>query len=59
MTLVHNSTDGKVEVTSAEVHYTAMPHWEDDALANYTGYFHCDGKSRKPILTLDYTADFV
>lgn len=43
MTLVHNST-GTVEVTSAEVHYTAMPHWEDDAIANYTGYFHCDGK---------------
>ena len=42
MTLVHNST-GTVEVTSAEVHYTAMPHWEDDAIANYTGYFHCDG----------------
>jgi hypothetical protein len=42
MTLVHNST-GTVEVSSAEVHYTAMPHWEDDAIANYTGYFHCDG----------------
>ncbi|KZM26600.1 catalytic [Ascochyta rabiei] len=39
LTLVHNST-GTVEVTSAEVHYTAMPHWEDDAIANYTGYFH-------------------
>ena len=45
MTLVHNST-GTVEVTSAEVHYTAMPHWEDDAIANYTGYFHCGGKLR-------------
>ena len=43
MTLVHNST-GTVEVASAEVHYTAMPHWADDALANYTGYFHCDGR---------------
>lgn len=43
MTLVHNST-GTVEVTSAEVHYTAMPHWEDDSLANYTGYFHCNGR---------------
>lgn len=42
MTLVHNGT-GSLEVTGAEVHYTAMPHWEDDALANYTGYFHCDG----------------
>src|SRR5690242_6166231 len=43
MTLVHNST-GTVEVTGVEVHFTAMPHWEDDALANYTGYFHCDGR---------------
>lgn len=41
MTLVHNGT-GSLEVTGAEVHYTAMPHWEDDALGNYTGYFHCD-----------------
>ncbi|CAI6340208.1 unnamed protein product [Periconia digitata] len=39
MTLVHNAT-GSVEVTSAQVHFTAMPHWEDDSLANYTGYFH-------------------
>jgi len=44
MTLVHNGT-GSLEVTGAEVHYTAMPHWEDDALGNYTGYFHCDGMS--------------
>ncbi|KAI2484518.1 Bacterial alpha-L-rhamnosidase domain containing protein [Pyrenophora tritici-repentis] len=41
MTLVHNGT-GSLEVTGAEVHYTAMPHWEDNALRNYTGYFHCD-----------------
>jgi hypothetical protein len=43
MSLVHNGT-GTVEVSSAEVHYTPMPHWEDDAIGNYTGYFHCDGK---------------
>jgi hypothetical protein len=42
MTLVTNGT-GSVEVVAAEVYYTAMPHWEDDALGNYTGYFHCDG----------------
>jgi hypothetical protein len=42
MTLVTNGT-GVVEVTAAEVHYTPMPHWEGDALGNYTGYFHCDG----------------
>jgi hypothetical protein len=44
MTLVHNGT-GKVEITSAEVHFTPMPHWKDDALRDYTGYFHCDGKA--------------
>lgn len=42
MTLVHNTT-GSVEVTGAEVYYTAMPHWEDDAIRNYTGYFNSDG----------------
>jgi hypothetical protein len=42
MTLVHNGP-GSVEVSGAEVHYTPMPHWEDDAIRNYTGYFHCDG----------------
>lgn len=42
LTLVHNVT-GSVEVTGVEVHYTAMPHWADDALGAYTGYFHCDG----------------
>ncbi|KAH7139398.1 Six-hairpin glycosidase-like protein [Dendryphion nanum] len=41
MTLVHNTT-GSVEVTSAEVHYTPMPHWPDDGIRNYTGYFHSD-----------------
>ncbi|KAF2107879.1 Six-hairpin glycosidase-like protein [Lophiotrema nucula] len=41
MTLVHNTT-GSVEVTAAEIHFTPMPHWEDDAIANYSGYFHTD-----------------
>ncbi|CAO2655371.1 Nn.00g104350.m01.CDS01 [Neocucurbitaria sp. VM-36] len=41
MALVHNGT-GSVEVSGAEVWYTAMPHWEDDAIGNYTGWFHCD-----------------
>lgn len=43
MTLVHNTT-GSVEVTTAQIHFTPMPHWEDDAIANYSGYFHTDGK---------------
>ncbi|KAF1847103.1 glycoside hydrolase family 78 protein [Cucurbitaria berberidis CBS 394.84] len=41
MSLVHNST-GSVEVEAVEVHYTAMPHWGEDAIGNYSGYFHCD-----------------
>lgn len=52
MTLVHNTT-GSVEVTSAEVHFTAMPHWEDNALANYTGYFHSDGAYNSAHYPLD------
>jgi hypothetical protein len=42
MSLVHGGP-GSVEVRGASVHYTAMPHWADDALGNYTGYFHCEG----------------
>lgn len=52
MSLVHNGT-GSVQVKAASVHYTPMPHWEDDALGNYTGYFHCDGK---PLMRLDYSS---
>lgn len=49
MTLVHNGT-GSVAVSGAEVHYTPMPHWEDDAIGIYTGYFHCDGMYFPPFL---------
>jgi hypothetical protein len=48
MSLVHNGS-GSVEVAAAEVHYTPMPHWEDDAIGIYTGYFHCDGKKNSVI----------
>ncbi|KAH7384304.1 Six-hairpin glycosidase-like protein [Phaeosphaeria sp. MPI-PUGE-AT-0046c] len=41
MTLVHNGT-GEVEVKSAEVHYTPMPHWKEEELGSYTGWFNCD-----------------
>lgn len=41
LTLVHNTT-GSIDVESISVHYTAMPHYEEDQIANYTGYFHCD-----------------
>ncbi|KAB2579338.1 putative alpha-l-rhamnosidase protein [Lasiodiplodia theobromae] len=41
LSLVHNTT-GSLEVTQVTTHYTAMPHYADDQLRNYTGYFHCD-----------------
>lgn len=41
LSLIHNST-GSVEVRRVDVYFTAMPHWEDDQLGAYTGWFHCD-----------------
>jgi hypothetical protein len=42
MTLVHDGL-GSVDVEGVEVHYTPMPHWDDDSIGNYSGFFHCDG----------------
>jgi hypothetical protein len=44
MTLVHEG-EGNVELGGVDVHYTPMPHWADDAIGNYTGWFHCEGNS--------------
>ncbi|KAJ4362511.1 hypothetical protein N0V83_010605 [Neocucurbitaria cava] len=41
LTVVYEGT-GSIEVGGLEVHYTAMPHWEDDKLGEYTGWFHSD-----------------
>jgi hypothetical protein len=43
MTVVHNGT-GRVELSAVQVQYTSMPHWADDAIGNYTGFFHCEGE---------------
>jgi hypothetical protein len=48
MTLVHEGS-GSVEIEGVDVHYTPMPHWEDDAIGNYTGWFHCDGNLPFPL----------
>ena len=37
---VVNLGSEKVSVKDLWVHFTAMPHWNDDALQNYTGWFH-------------------
>jgi hypothetical protein len=41
LTLVHNTT-GSITVEQVSVHFTAMPHYADDQINNYTGYFHCN-----------------
>ena len=41
LSLIHNTT-GNVEVQQVTVQYTPMPHWKDDQLRDYTGYFHCN-----------------
>lgn len=41
LTLIHNTT-GSLELEQVSIYYTPMPHWEDDQLKAYTGYFHCD-----------------
>lgn len=43
LTLVHNMS-GSVEISKVNTHFTAMPHYAEGALQNYTGYFHCDGE---------------
>jgi hypothetical protein len=42
LSLIHNQT-GTQEVREVTAYYTAMPHYREDQLQNYTGYFHCDG----------------
>lgn len=41
LSLLHNTTGG-IEVQQITVHFTPMPHYQDDQLRSYTGYFHCD-----------------
>lgn len=44
LSLIHNST-GSLEVREVRTYFTAMPHYDDDRLRDYTGYFHSDGRS--------------
>ena len=39
LTVVNLGSD-PVSINDLWVHFTAMPHWEDDALRSYTGWFH-------------------
>ncbi|PIL35418.1 hypothetical protein GSI_02145 [Ganoderma sinense ZZ0214-1] len=39
LTIVNLGSD-QVSIDDLWVHFTAMPHWADDSLQNYTGWFH-------------------
>jgi hypothetical protein len=41
LSLIHNTT-GSVGIDQVSVYFTPMPHWEEDELREYTGYFHCN-----------------
>ncbi|KAH9825515.1 Six-hairpin glycosidase, partial [Teratosphaeria destructans] len=43
LNLLHNSS-GSVELSSVTTNFTAMPHYADDAMRDYTGYFHSDNE---------------
>jgi hypothetical protein len=44
LNLVHNST-GSVDISEVTTHFTPVPHYAENQLRNYTGYFHCNGIS--------------
>ena len=43
VTVVNLGAD-PLSINDLWVHFTAMPHWEDDALRSYTGWFHSDNE---------------
>ncbi|EIN13193.1 Six-hairpin glycosidase [Punctularia strigosozonata HHB-11173 SS5] len=43
LSLIHNTT-GTLDLARVTTQFTAMPHYAEDQLRNYSGYFHSDGK---------------
>lgn len=37
---IYHNTTGNVTLSDLTTYFTAMPHFADDAIGNYTGYFH-------------------
>lgn len=37
---IYHNTTGNVTLSALMTYFTAMPHFADDAIGNYTGYFH-------------------
>lgn len=37
---VYHNTTGNVSLSQLQTYFTAMPHYPDDSIGNYTGYFH-------------------
>jgi hypothetical protein len=43
LSLVHNTT-GSLSISQVVTYFTPMPHYAEDQLRNYTGYFHSNGR---------------
>ncbi|GAB7354936.1 hypothetical protein MBLNU459_g5557t1 [Dothideomycetes sp. NU459] len=41
---IYHNTTGNVTLSDLATYYTAMPHFADDAIGNYTGYFHSNNE---------------
>ncbi|KAK0251480.1 hypothetical protein LTR91_016267 [Friedmanniomyces endolithicus] len=41
---LHHNSSGSVALSSVTTNFTAMPHYADDAMRDYTGYFHCNNE---------------
>jgi len=39
---VYHNSSGSVSLSRVTTNFTAMPHYADDAMGDYTGYFHAD-----------------
>lgn len=49
---VVNLGKGELSIGDLSVHFTAMPHWKDNALRDYTGWFHSnDEKLNRSVLS--------
>ncbi|KAI1796990.1 Six-hairpin glycosidase [Ganoderma leucocontextum] len=55
LTVVNLGPD-QLSIDDLWVHFTAMPHWADDSLQKYTGWFHSnDEKLNRSLVTVDPT----
>ena len=53
LTVVNLGSD-QLSIHDLWVYFTAMPHWEDDSLRNYTGWFHSSDEKLNRYVSLSF-----